>query len=49
MPPKPTTAYCVKCRKMVTMIDLKPITTKNGKKALSGHCHVCKTKMIRFV
>ena len=42
-------AYCVKCRKKQAMKSPKQITTKNGRKALSGLCSACGTKMMRFI
>ena len=42
-------AYCVKCKRKEPMIEPKEITTKNGRKAMSGKCAICGTKMIRFM
>ena len=42
-------AYCVKCKRKEPMIDAKEITTKNGRKALSGKCAICSTKMMKFI
>jgi len=42
-------AYCVKCRNKVEMSNPKQITTKNGRKARSGQCSVCGTKMMTFI
>ena len=42
-------AYCVKCRRKEPMIEGKEITTKNGRKAMSGKCAVCSTKMMKFI
>jgi len=42
-------AYCVKCKRKEPMIDAKEITTKNGRKAMSGKCAICGTKMMKFV
>jgi len=48
-----TTAYCVKCRKKREMKNEKEVTfkAKGGKKrkALSGVCPVCGTKMFRIL
>ena len=43
------TAYCVKCRQKRTVKNPKTVTTKNGRKALSGTCAVCGTKMMKFI
>ena len=42
------TAYCVKCKKKVTMKDPKAITMKNGRPAKKGTCPKCKTKVFRI-
>ncbi len=41
--------YCVKCRESVDMKEAKEITTKNGKKAMSGTCPTCGTTVFRFL
>lgn len=41
-------AYCVKCRSKKDVKNPKPVTMKNGKKATSGECPVCGTKMFRI-
>ncbi|MCL5412185.1 MAG: DUF5679 domain-containing protein [Candidatus Marsarchaeota archaeon] len=41
-------AYCVKCKAKQEMKDAKPVTLKNGKKATSGVCPVCGTKMFKI-
>jgi hypothetical protein len=43
------TAYCVKERKQRTMKNPKLVTMKNGRKAYTGVCSVCGTKLFRFV
>jgi RNase P subunit RPR2 len=43
-----TEAYCVKCKKKVTMKDEQKITMKNGKKAVKGVCSNCGTKVFRI-
>ena len=43
-----TIAYCVKCKAKREMKDPKNVTMKNGKKAVSGTCPVCGTKMFRI-
>ncbi|MBN1630385.1 MAG: hypothetical protein JW990_11520 [Thermoleophilia bacterium] len=42
-------AYCVKCRDRREMVDPQPVTLKNGRPALQGHCPVCNTLMTRIV
>jgi hypothetical protein len=42
-------AYCVKCRRKEPMVDAKEMTTKNGRKAMSGKCAICSTKMMKFM
>ncbi len=41
-------AYCMKCKQKREMKDAKEVTMKNGKKALSGVCSVCGTKMFKI-
>lgn len=41
-------AYCVKCKAKRQMKDPKEVTMKNGKKARTGACSVCGTKMFRI-
>jgi len=41
-------AYCVKCKQKKEMKDAKEVTMKNGKKAMSGACPACGTKMFRI-
>jgi hypothetical protein len=31
------------------MIEPKQMTTKNGRKAMSGKCAICSTKMMKFM
>lgn len=45
----PVKSYCLKCRKEVQMVDLKHVTWKNGKKALSGKCRKCNSAMSRIM
>jgi len=42
-------SYCVKCKRKEPMLEPKEITTSNGRKAMSGKCAICGTKMMRFV
>lgn len=41
-------AYCVKCKKMVTMRNPVKVTMKNGRKATQGTCPNCGTKVFRI-
>ena len=41
-------AYCVKCKTKREMKNAKEVTMKNGKKAMSGVCGHCGTKMFRI-
>lgn len=41
-------AYCVKEKMKREMKDAKQVTLKNGRKAMSGVCAVCGTKMFRI-
>ncbi|MCL5430595.1 MAG: DUF5679 domain-containing protein [Candidatus Marsarchaeota archaeon] len=43
-----TEAYCVKCKKKCEMKDPKEVTMKNGKKAVTGTCPACGTKMFKI-
>ena len=40
--------YCMKCKQKREMKDVKEVTMKNGKKANSGSCSVCGTKMFKI-
>ena len=42
-------AYCVKCKKQREMKNTTEVTLKNGRKAVTGTCAVCGTKMFKFV
>jgi len=42
-------AYCVKCRKKVTVKNPKDYTMKNKRAAIKGICPVCKTKVFRII
>lgn len=41
-------AYCMKCKRKREMKDAKEVTMKNGKKAMSGSCSACGTKMFKI-
>lgn len=41
-----TTAYCMKCRKVVKIKDPKQIILKNGSPAIQGVCSACGTKVV---
>ena len=43
-----TQAYCVKCKSKRDMKNEKQVTMKNGRRAVSGTCSVCGTKMFRI-
>ena len=40
--------YCVKCRTKKEIKDPKSVTMKNNRKAITGTCHSCGTKMFRI-
>lgn len=42
-------AFCVKCRKKVTVRNPQTVTLKNGRKAIKGTCPTCGTTVYRFV
>ncbi len=41
-------AYCVKCKSKRDMKDAKEVTMKNGRRAATGACSVCGTKMFKI-
>lgn len=41
-------AYCMKCKQRREMKDAKEVTMKNGRKAVSGSCSVCGTRMFKI-
>ncbi len=41
-------AYCVKCKAKSEMKGAKEVTMKNGKKAMTGTCTSCGTKMFKI-
>jgi hypothetical protein len=41
-------AYCLKCKAKREIQDPKPITMKNGRRAIQGVCPVCSTKIFRI-
>jgi len=43
------TAYCMKCRKKVTIKNPQQVTLANGRSAIQGMCPVCGTKVFKFV
>jgi RNase P subunit RPR2 len=43
------TAYCVKCRAKREMKNPKEVKLKNGRKALSGTCTKCGTKVFKIL
>jgi DNA-directed RNA polymerase subunit RPC12/RpoP len=42
-------AFCVKCRKKVTVEGATTKTLKSGRKALVGKCPSCGTKVFKFI
>jgi len=40
--------YCVKCKSKRDMANEKPVTMKNGRKAVKGKCPTCGTGMYRI-
>lgn len=42
-------AYCVKCKEKVEIKDAKEVTMKNNRKAISGSCPKCSTKVFRMI
>ena len=42
-------AFCVKCRKKVVIKNPRQVTLKNKRKAITGTCPVCGTKVYRFI
>jgi DNA-directed RNA polymerase subunit RPC12/RpoP len=41
--------YCMKCKKKVDIKNAAKRTLKNGRKAMSGTCPKCSTKVFRFL
>ncbi len=41
-------AYCVKCKSKKEMQNAEEITMKNGRKATTGKCPDCGTKMFKI-
>ncbi len=41
--------YCVKCKAKKEMKDTQNVELKNGRKALSGKCTTCGTKMFKIL
>jgi len=42
-------AYCMRCRTKRVMKDPRQITTQSGRRALSGTCPECGTRMFVFI
>jgi len=42
-------AYCVKCREKKEMADPKEVEMKGGRRAMSGICVSCGTKMFKIL
>jgi hypothetical protein len=41
--------YCVKCKEKRAMVDAKEVEMKGGRRAMSGMCSVCGTKMFKIL
>jgi hypothetical protein len=41
--------YCVRCSKKCTMVNVRPVTFKNGRNALKGKCSVCDCGMNKII
>lgn len=41
--------YCVKCREKREMEDATEVDMKGGRRAMSGKCSVCGTKMFKIL
>ena len=41
--------YCMKCKDKRDFVSSTTVTMKNGRKALTGKCIVCGTKMFRII
>ena len=42
-------SYCLKCGNSTDTQNEKIITTKNGRKMMTGTCAVCGTKKAKFI
>ena len=42
------TGYCLKCKKKVDISNPQQITMKNGKRATTGTCPTCGTKIYKI-
>ena len=42
-------AYCVKCRKKTSMVEMQQVTMKNGRPAAKGKCSHCGTGMYKIL
>jgi hypothetical protein len=43
------TARCMKCKENRNMVEEQIVEMKNGRKAASGKCEVCGTKMFKIL
>jgi Domain of unknown function (DUF5679) len=41
-------AYCVKCKAQREIVNPQNVVMKNNKKAITGTCPVCGTKLFRI-
>ena len=44
-----TTAYCLKCHSLRTVVDAHDLTMPNGRRAMRGQCAVCGTSLLTTV
>lgn len=41
--------YCMKCKEKRSMVDPTEVEMKGGRRAMSGACSVCGTKMFKIM
>ena len=46
---KPVEAYCLKCKKKQLMMNMKLVSMKNNRPALTGHCEQCNTTLFKIL
>ena len=49
METEPTIAYCMKCKEKREMKDPVEVEMKGGRRAMSGTCATCGTKMFKIL
>lgn len=42
-------AYCLRCKRRSSTRNVRVITTRNGRKRITGNCHRCGTRVSKFV